>query len=190
MIRAHIKYLKYIYFHKLYVFQACMKWKVPLWRAIIHDYSKFFPSEWGPYVRAFHNPDGSKRNIKTDSNTIDMNKISAEFAVAWNSHQKRNPHHWQWWVVLNDEDGMVALEMPDTYIREMLADWEGAGKAITGNADARGWYIRQYDKFIMHPNTRKAIEEYLNIVQVYVQNYEITSGGKITQSGKRTWLMM
>lgn len=162
-MKRHIEYFKYVCRHKWFVFLACIEWQVPLWRAIVHDWTKFTPGEWLPYARSFYNPDGSRRDTKTDSGTIDMSKTAFDFAVAWNSHQKSNKHHWQYWVLINDEDGISPLEIPETYVREMLADWEGAGLAITGKADAQGWYIRQQKKFIFHPDTRKLIESFLGL---------------------------
>jgi hypothetical protein len=157
-MRAHIAYLNYVIRHKWFVFLACRKWGVPLWRAIIHDWTKFTPAEWGPYVHAFYNADGSKKDPKRENTTLEVSKLGDAFRVAWNSHQKRNPHHWQYWVLINDEDGIQHLPMPETYIREMLADWEGAGQAITGKADPKGWYLRNGSRMLMHNDTRLTVE--------------------------------
>ena len=37
------------------------------------------------------------------------------FDSAWLLHQKRNAHHWQYWVLLEDEGNTKALEMDDKY---------------------------------------------------------------------------
>lgn len=162
-MRAHLAYLGYVMRHKWFVFQACLKWNVPMWRAVVHDWTKFTPTEWSPYVHSFYNADGSKKNPKTENTTLEVSKLGDAFRAAWNSHQKHNPHHWQYWVLINDEDGIMPLEMPETYLREMLADWEGAGKAITGKADPAGWYRRNKEKFIMHDKTRELVERLLLI---------------------------
>jgi hypothetical protein len=163
-VNAHLQYLLYVLRHKWFVFLACRRLHVPLWRAIIHDWTKFLPSEWFPYVRSFYNPDGSKRETRTDDGTLDSSTVAQEFAAAWLHHQKYNPHHWQYWVVINDEDGTVALPMPTVYIREMVADWDGAGRAITGKSDPVGWYRRNGHKMIMHKSTRFVLE---NILENY-----------------------
>ena len=59
----HINYLKYVMRHKWYVFLACMRFKVNLWQAISHDWTKFTPSEWFPYVHTFYKKMG-QINIK------------------------------------------------------------------------------------------------------------------------------
>lgn len=162
-MRAHLSYLRYVLRHKWFVFLSCRKWKVPVWRAIVHDWTKFTPSEWTPYVHSFYNPDGSRKNPKTQNTTLEVSKLGDDFRVAWNSHQKHNHHHWQYWVLINDEDGIQPLEMPETYVREMMADWEGAGLAITGVADNKDWYVRNKEKFIFHPKTRYVIEIFLGL---------------------------
>jgi hypothetical protein len=42
--------------HKWFVLLAGLKTGAPLWRLIIHDWSKFTPAERGPYVRPFYGP--------------------------------------------------------------------------------------------------------------------------------------
>lgn len=161
-MRAHIAYFRYVIRHKWYVFLACLKLNVPVHLAILHDWSKFTPGEWFPYVHSFYNKDGSKRNTKTDSGTLAFNRVAADFGKAWNHHQKVNKHHWQYWVLINDEDGTVALEMPPVYVWEMLADWDGAGRAITGQSDPGGWYKKNGHKMILHETTRLLVENLLD----------------------------
>jgi hypothetical protein len=143
-------YLKYVIRHKWFVLRACRKTGTSLWRGLIHDLSKFRPSEWGPYVRTFYAPDGSKQYKETE-----------EFAVAWNLHQKRNKHHWQAWLLTWDRGETVALRMPDKYVREMVADWIGAGLAITGKVEVCQWYEKNKTKMILHPDTRTKVETLL-----------------------------
>jgi len=57
----------------------------------------------------------------------------------------------------------VALPMPDKARREMLADWRGAGRAITGKDNTPEWYRDNKDKMILHPDTREWIERALGI---------------------------
>ena len=160
-MKAHWQYLKYVLRHKWFVFQHCRTLGVPLWRAVIHDWSKFTPAEWAPYVHSFYNPDGSKRDVRDESGAYDPTKISREFDRAWLHHLHHNPHHWQHWVLINDEDGTVALEIPETYVYEMVADWAGAGQAITGRVDPCNWYIKNGEKMTLHQQTRELLESLL-----------------------------
>lgn len=150
----YINYLKYVLRHKLFVFQECLKLGVPLWIAVLHDWDKFLPDEFIPYAKTFYKPDGTKQYIE-----------SMDFTIAWNLHQKRNKHHWQFWLITWDRGETQPLPMPDIFRREMLADWRGAGRAINGHDDTIGWYTKQRDKMMLHPDTRAWIETQLNYTQ-------------------------
>jgi len=52
------RYLKYLIRHKWFVFRAGLKLKVSIWRLLIHDWTKFLPSEFFPYLRKFYGPVG------------------------------------------------------------------------------------------------------------------------------------
>lgn len=160
----HWQYLKYVLRHKWYVLQECIKLGVPIWIAILHDWDKFMPDEWIPYAKTFYNKDGSKRYQEFP-----------EFAVAWNLHQKRNKHHWQHWLLTWDRGESEPLPMPDVYRREMLADWRGAGRAITGKDEAGDWYTKNKDKMKLHPETRQWIENQIfSFPRTFTHNPENT----------------
>lgn len=154
----YFKYLKYVLRHKWYVFIECCKLGIPI-RGILHDLSKFRPSEFIPYARYFYGKwmkeaewHGDVRNYVPWKYT-EMG-VKAAFDKAWLLHQKRNPHHWQFWILKYDSDGIKILAMPDKYRKEMIADWIGAGLAITGKRDIHGWYSKNQNKIILHPLTR------------------------------------
>jgi len=146
-VKQNLAYLRYVLRHKWFVFLACLNMRVPILRAIFHDWDKFLPDEWVPYVTTFYGQDGSKQY-----------KESKEFSEAWNLHQKRNKHHWQYWLLTWDRGETVALEMPETHVREMVADWIGAGLAIANRKDPRPWYLENKQKIILHPKTRELTE--------------------------------
>lgn len=139
---AFLKYVSYIVRHKWFVFVECCRLGV-FWRGLIHDLSKLRPDEWLPYQRYFYG-----ENLV---GTLD------EFNRAWLLHQHRNPHHWQYWILREDDGGTFAMEMPDAYRREMLADWCGAGRAL-GKPDTRAWYLANRDRIVLHANTRTWVE--------------------------------
>ena len=150
-MRRHFAYLNYIIRHKYFVFIACWKLDVSLWRALIHDWHKFLPCEWFPYASTFYHHDGT--NAKYETNQA--------FEMAWNHHEKLGKHHWQYWLLTFDNGTTKALDMPTPYLREMLADWWGAGRAITGNWDANTWYEKNKDKMNLSPVTRGLVELWL-----------------------------
>lgn len=150
-MKRHLKYLSYVIRHKWFVFLACLKLDVPIWRAIIHDWHKFLPCEWFAYAYTFYEKDGSKKKYEENQS----------FEMAWNHHQKLGKHHWQYWLLTWDRGETKAIDMPSTYIREMIADWWGAGRAITGNWDANTWYDKNKEKMNLSPVTRRLTELWL-----------------------------
>jgi hypothetical protein len=145
--RAHFAYLHWLLRHKWFVLCACRRTGTSLWRGIVHDLSKFRPSEWFAYLRSFYNFLGDQ-HYEPDPG---LNH-------AWLLHQRRNPHHWQAWILRFDEGGSEALPMPEAFAREMVADWIGAGMAISGRVDPRPWYERNKHNIELHPETRDLVE--------------------------------
>jgi hypothetical protein len=142
-LNKHIQYLGYLIRHKWYVFKKCCEYGIPL-RGIIHDWHKFLPSEWGPYVEHFYG-----KNVDRDEDEV--------FDFAWLQHQKRARHHWQWWVMRKDSGTEKIFPMSVGARKEMLADWYGAGMAL-GKPDTQAWYEENKDKIMLHPYTRVWVE--------------------------------
>ena len=150
----HWRYLKYLLKHKWFVFIAGRATGVSLWRLIIHDWSKFLPCEWFPYAASFYGPWKYKDR---------PSEVVATFDRAWLHHQHFNPHHWQHWVLREDSGAVKLLEMPEHFMREMLADWQGAGRAITGRWDTAEWYKKNRELIQLHPATRRWIDHALGV---------------------------
>lgn len=148
--------------HKWYVLKACLILGVPLRRALAHDLSKFSAEELPHYERQFY---GDKADPEG-------------FARAWLHHQNTNPHHWEYWVTRSDhtkgKSGAVngCLEMPETYVREMVADWMGASKAYTGEWYMAKWLMANLPKVKLHPNTRALVGEILEKELGYTDNFK------------------
>lgn len=163
----HWRYLKYVLRHKWYVFVECCKLGIP-WRGIVHDLSKFRRSEWKAYAQYFYGDNNHGLTCFTISSDGLSGppwgwKIEDRFDLAWLLHQHRNPHHWQYWLLREDDGGTKCIPMPDQYVREMVADWRGAGKAIHGKDDTSAWYAKNKTKIVLHPETRRRVHELLEI---------------------------
>lgn len=162
----HWRYLKYLVRHKWFVFVAGRRTGAPLWRLIIHDWSKFMPCEWCPYAEFFygnHYDDSGPDGIFPDWYQRKQSKRQNNFDRAWLHHQHLNPHHWQHWVlqedIPSDPSGRPKiLQIPEHFAREMVADWMGAGRAITGKWDVALWYERNREHIMLHPRTRQLVE--------------------------------
>ena len=134
----YLKYLKYIIKHKWFVFIECVKLK-KIWLGIIHDWSKFRPSEFIPYARYFY---GSYLPYSKyiPNRRLYKEDIERQFDKAWLFHIHRNKHHWQFWLLQEDDGPLKNIPIPVRYLKEMIADWRGAGKAITGKDCIQEWY--------------------------------------------------
>jgi hypothetical protein len=149
----YFDYLIYVLRHKWFVFLECCKLGIP-WLGIIHDLSRFYPDEFLAYAAsAPYNKDNKPEDI------------ARAFRYAWNDHQHRNKHHFEYWIHFDYHDhSLMALEIPEKYRLEMLADWRGAARA--GNyskGTAKDWYLRNQYAIGLAQETRKWIEEQLGM---------------------------
>jgi hypothetical protein len=152
----YVRYLWYLLRHKWYVLLASWKYGC-LWLGIVHDLSKFYPSEFFAYAEYFY---GKWREAE-EKDPSEHERMKLNFDLAWLYHQRRNPHHHQFWVQLKDDGIDDPMEMPEIYVREMLADWEGAGRAIHGRIETLEWYEKNWHKMLLHPLTRSMVEKLL-----------------------------
>lgn len=165
---SHYKYFRYLFLHKWYVFISGLKVKAPLWNLIIHDWSKFLPSEWFPYMNYFYG------NLYNDEEMKKCERVlgycnpkysefywKKQFDIAWSKHIHRSPHHFQHWILHEDSGAIKILDIPDGILREMISDWAGAGKAITGRWEVKEWYYKNKENIKLSENTRRKVEELL-----------------------------
>lgn len=161
----YLKYFLYVLRHKWYVFLACCDYGIPL-TGLVHDWSKFRPSEFIPYARHFA---GNIKKGRDKSGYYDpTNTGDPEFDVAWFLHQKRNKHHWQYWTQSRDDGSVVVMDMPFNTAIEMVCDWIGAGRA-QGNPDVMGWYEANTEKLILSADARNTVESIL-LMEEYRRN--------------------
>lgn len=139
-----------------------------------HDASKYCIDECVPYEAYFYSE-------KTPA-------VEKAFDRAWLMHIHRNPHHWQYWILKEDDSDATGntievktVEMPDNYIIEMVCDWwsfswkkvfdlpnpsgEEMQKALEGIFD---WYEESKNKIVLAEETRKKVEKLLDLIRVYI----------------------
>lgn len=152
--------------HKWYVMIECFGEGL-FWRGIIHDLSKLYPSEFIPYANHFY---GKGLNIRSGRDETGYYKPTntgdKAFDFAWLLHQKRNRHHWQYWILPEDDGGEIIMEISHKYLIEMLCDWQGAGKA-QGTPNVMKWYEKNKDKMRLHYKTRKVVEGKLRYMDLW-----------------------
>jgi hypothetical protein len=151
-------YFKYVCLHKWYVLVECIPLEI-YWRGLVHDLSKFRPSEFIPYARWFYGRPDEK------ANPFEYKKVKRAYEYAWLQHINRNSHHWQGYI-LGFRDGKLDIfEMPMVDRKEMLADWRGMTWVLNPKISPRKaseltlkWYLDNKDKMRLGEETRVWIE--------------------------------
>lgn len=115
-----------------------------------HDQSKNEEDEYEAYDAYFY---GNNRSYEVVQN----------YQRAWLLHIHRNPHHWQYWVLINDDpkEGEIVLEMPYDYIIEMICDWWAFSWAKGNLKEIFGWYDEHSKYMKLAANTRKTVDNIL-----------------------------
>jgi len=122
--------------------------------ASYHDDSKRSFAEYGPYDAYFYGE-----------------KDEEAFNRAWLHHIHENPHHWQYWLLVNDDgkyrdpDKVIPLEMPKVYALEMVADWWSFSWRSGNLTEVFDWYEDHKDNIILHQNTRRYVEDVLDEIR-------------------------
>ncbi len=136
-----------------------------------HDASKYSPEEYEAYDDYFY---AEKRTPE----------IEEAFNYAWLHHIHNNPHHWQHWILKEDDslaydDSMkvTCLVIPDNYILEMIADWWSfswrnylASHDRDDLYEVFNWYDNHIDKIMMHSNSKKKVETVLELIRDILNN--------------------
>lgn len=208
--RPHAKYLRYVLLHKFYVFRAGLAIRkvigVPeptwrwVWRLLVHDLSKFRPSEWMPYATYFYGDApviafGDARvllpgAVGPDQAAEITRTRKAKFQAAWLWHIHRNPHHWQHHILHEDSGKTFILVPPAPLAYEMVADWLAAGpKALTAHTMAEAvaetivWYAGVYKAQQMREIVRTTAENILSALSI---EYGITEAAQQITAAKAT----
>lgn len=127
-----------------------------------HDESKFSEEEYEAYDNYFY------------GSAVPDPDIVYEFNKAWLHHIHNNPHHWQYWVLINDEpkEGETYLEIPDEYIIEMICDWWSFSWKLNKLNEIFDWYDEHKTQIRMHHNSREKIEKILNKMKLVLETMD------------------
>lgn len=119
-----------------------------------HDLSKTEDDEYEAYDDYFY---GGNRSYE----------VVQDFNYAWLNHIHRNPHHWQHWVLLNDEpnEGEIILDIPYPYVIEMICDWWSFSLNSGNPSEVFDWYNKHKDYMKLSDKTRKIVEDILEKIK-------------------------
>ena len=115
-----------------------------------HDRSKYIPDEYYAYDAYFYGV-----NVTPE--------VEKNFQLAWLQHIHRNPHHWQYWVLIHDDqdEGETILEMPYNYIIEMICDWWAFSWNKGDLSEIFSWYEEHAAYIKLAPGTKAIVEDIL-----------------------------
>ena len=147
-----------------------------------HDASKYSREEYEAYDYYFYG--GNKSYAVVES-----------FNYAWLHHIHNNPHHWQYWVLLEDdpEEGLPykTLMIPLPYIFEMIADWWTFSWKNNNLFEIFNWYTEHRDKQYINPESRKILERVLEKIWDVLIMQEAVAGHDIYEvenQYRRFWI--
>lgn len=132
-----------------------------------HDDSKYCSDEYVAYDEYFYG------DVRTK-------EITENFRKAWLTHIHRNPHHWQYWVLFNEDPTLQypeyeQLQMPNRYVIEMICDWWSFSWGKGDLSLIFGWYEEHKSSMKLHPATELRVTEILKdllnkLYDVYVKD--------------------
>ena len=115
-----------------------------------HDESKYSKAEFEPYRNWFYPTEGEEKN-------------KTAYDKAWHHHLHNNPHHWQYWTIVNDDGSIEAIEMDEIYLAELFCDWVGMSYKFHNNPN--DFYNQRKEGIVLAPITRKKLEVLLALVK-------------------------
>lgn len=126
-----------------------------------HDSSKYNAEEYGPYDAYFY---GNNKSYA----------VVQDFKRAWLMHIHKNPHHWQHWILINDDpnEGEVILEMDYQYIVEMICDWWAFSWDKGNLHEIFNWYGEHKEYMKLAPHTRITVESILEQMKEKLEGLE------------------
>lgn len=141
--------------HRHKVIYHCARCGI-LWRGLMHDLSKYSPSEFIPGVKYYlgtRSPNEAERNDKG-------------YSGAWLHHKGRNRHHFEYWTDYNmKERRVMPVKMPFIFVVEMFCDRVAASKIYQGenytDKHPIEYFQRGKDTRSIHPETSDLLENFL-----------------------------
>ena len=149
-----IKHLSVILKHRHMVIKHCFKAGI-LGRGLLHDLSKFSPTEFIPgvkYYQGSRSPNEQERDI-------------FGYSLAWMHHKGRNTHHVEYWTDYSPSTQVVSpVRMPGRCVKEMFCDRIAASKIYQGknytDQHPLTYFRRGNARKKMHAQTADLLEEW------------------------------
>ncbi len=118
---------------------------------LMHDKSKYDRIEFIPYLNHFYPH-------------LDYPDCTSDYDFAWLHHQNINPHHWQYYVLIKDCGDIDILDMPLSYVCEMLCDWHSFSYKDL-ESTAFNWFKSNSDNMMLSNNTLDIIYKLIDVLK-------------------------
>ena len=156
-----LKHLGLVLRHKWRVLINCSKCGL-VWRGLVHDLSKFTPTEFFESVKYFQG----------NRSPIGVCRRETGMSHAWLHHKGRNKHHIEYWL---DPECEIQPMMPYKYAVECACDKLAAtriyaGKGYSTDLPLKHW-LRYGNKVPGNPKTMIFLEEIFIDVQKHGEKY-------------------
>ena len=147
--------------HRRLVRKYCFK--LGIYRqGLMHDLSKYSPSEFIPGVKYYQDGHRSPNNAQREDEGV---------SKAWLHHKGRNKHHFEYWIDY-DVDGsrtvLAGMKMPVKYVVEMFCDRIAASRIYNKekykDSGTLDFYIKGLGHYIMHPETDALLHKLLQML--------------------------
>lgn len=147
--------------HRRLVRKYCFK--LVLYRqGMMHDLSKYSPSEFIPGVKYYQDGHRSPNNAQREDEGV---------SKAWLHHKGRNKHHFEYWIDYDVEGNstiLAGMKMPVKYVAEMFCDRVAASRIYNKDkykdSDPLDYYIKGLGHYIMHPETDELLHNLLKML--------------------------
>ena len=126
-----------------------------------HDRTKNDIEEYGAYDDYFYK--------HKDNRSYEVVKC---FNLAFLHHLHNNPHHWQYWILINDgqeEHEEIIFDMPYEYIIEMICDWWSFSWDCGNLFEIFNWYKDNSDRIKLSFQTKTIVDNILGLIQKELQ---------------------
>ena len=158
LVSNAIKHIILVSKHKWVVFKLCCRVGVPI-RGILHDLSKFSPTEFFESIKYYN---GKKSPI------VVCKEING-YSEAWLHHKGRNKHHGEYWVDLSLKSGYIPV-IPYKYAAEMVCDRLSASITYNGKSWKQNMPLDYWNKEKTTLRLNERIQDFLTEVFVQVRD--------------------
>ena len=125
-----------------------------------HDQSKYTEDEYFAYDEYFY---GTK-----------CKETKEKFDLAWLHHQNTNKHHWQYWLLKEDNGLLKPLDMDIYSIIEMVCDWWSFSLKQNKPLEILKFYNDHESTRVLSNNTKYTVLEILDTIKtIKISNYKI-----------------